>query len=294
MRLGGVATRVQLIAATARRDVDAALARGDVVVLARGRYALAGVAGAVTAAHRISGTLCLESAAAFHGWGVKSVPEQPQVAVPKGRRLTAEQCAGLEIRRLTLGADDVDGSATTKDRTLVDCLRLLPDERALVVADSALRGGMSRGHARALARDARGPNTRRVRRLVETATPEAANPFESVLRSIADTVAGLSVRPQLSLRRQTGGGGTVFLGRPDLVDERLRMIVEAESFEWHGSRQALARDVRRYNWFEVDGWLVLRFAWEQVMFEAPYVRAVLTAAVAERTQWLCPACRSAS
>jgi hypothetical protein len=104
----------------------------------------------------------------------------------------------------------------------------------------------------------------------------------------------LQVSPQVSLRRPLGNGRTAFLGRPDLVDDHLRIVIEADSFEWHGSRPALARDARRYNWFETDGWLVLRFAWEQVMFDEGYVREVLTAAVAERTQMLCPSCRGGS
>ncbi len=56
-----------------------------------------------------------------------------------------------------------------------------------------------------------------------------------------------------------------FLGRPDLVDERLGIILEADSFAWHGSRAALRRDAKRYDEFVVRGWLVLRFAWEDVM-----------------------------
>ena len=48
---------------------------------------------------------------------------------------------------------------------------------------------------------------------------------------------GLTVEPQVSIR-----AGHEFLGRPDLVDERLGIILEADSFEWHGDRAALARD----------------------------------------------------
>lgn len=293
-RLGGVSTRSGLVEASSRREVDSALVRGEIVVLARGRYALPGVGAAASAAHRVTGTLCLESAAMHHGWGVKVVPDRPQIAVPRNRKLAPDQKAGLDIRRHTLADDDIDGLATSRDRTLVDCLRLLPDDRALAVADSALREGMTHAHARALARDARGQHAVRIRHRLELATGDAANPFESVLRSIARSVPGLAVRPQVSLRRSLDGGRTIFLGRPDLVDDRLRVIIEADSFEWHGSRTALACDARRYNWFEVDGWLVLRFAWEHVMFEAAYVRSVLVAAVAERTATLCPSCRSAS
>jgi hypothetical protein len=293
-QLGGVATRAQLVEETSRREVDAAIACGDVVVLARGRYALASVGEADATAHRITATLCLESAAVRLGWGVKSVPERPHVSVTKGRKLTKDQKKRVEVHRFGLAEDDVDGIATSKDRTLVDCLRELPVDRALAVADSALRTGMSKAHARAVARDVRGPHAVRVRRLVELATPDAANPFESVLRSIVLSTPGLAVRPQVPLRRPLTKGRTVFLGRPDLVDERLRIILEADSFEWHGKRAALAKDARRYNWFEVDGWLVLRFAWEQVMFDGAYVQEVLEAAVAERTQMLCPRCRTAS
>ena len=56
--------------------------------------------------------------------------------------------------------------------------------------------------------------------------------------------------------------------------------VEADSFEWHGGRGALARDARRYNLLVADGWIVLRFSWEDVMFDPDYVRDVLVAVVA--------------
>jgi very-short-patch-repair endonuclease len=56
-------------------------------------------------------------------------------------------------------------------------------------------------------------------------------------------------------------------------------VLEADSFEWHGSRAALARDARRYNLLVSEGWLVLRFAWEDVMHDPRYVRDVLEAAV---------------
>ena len=110
------------------------------------------------------------------------------------------------------------------------------------------------------------------------ADDRAANPFESGLRAVAHGVAGLDVVPQVSLR----AAGT-FLGRPDLVDERLGIVLEADSFAWHGDRQALARDARRYNLFAVNGWLVLRFTWDDVVLHPREVEVVLRAAVVERT-----------
>ena len=99
-------------------------------------------------------------------------------------------------------------------------------------------------------------------------TVGAANPFESVLRALA-IEAGLSVTPQVVVALPDGDR------RPDLLDRERRLVLEADSFLWHGSRRALRRDARRYNAFVVAGWLVLRFAWEDVMHDQAYVLAVL-------------------
>ena len=65
-------------------------------------------------------------------------------------------------------------------------------------------------------------------------------------------------------------------------DERRRIVIEADSFEFHTSQEAHARDCVRYTATTVDGWLVLRFTWHQVMHSPAYVRAVL-ADMIERT-----------
>ena len=295
-RRGGVATRAELIEATSRREVDAALPAGLIVALARGRYALPHAGDARAAAHALTGVVCLGSAAISHGWAVKLPPEIPQVSLPPNRKVHPSRVSKVELHRFRFGPDDVVDGVTSRDRTLLDCLRVMPFDEALAVADSALRSGYSVARMRALVRDARGQNAVRMRQVVEVASGDSANPFESVLRAIGLRVAGLAVKPQVSLHRPEAtvvGGGT-FLGRPDLVDEHLRIVVEADSFDWHGERAALRADARRYNSFVVNGWLVLRFSWEDVMFDPDEVQVVLEAAVAERTALLCPGCRRAS
>lgn len=294
-RLGGVATRQQLLRGCTPRELTQATTTGEVVRVSRGRYALPVTDAARRAAHAVSGVLCLTSAALAHGWAVKTPPSLPQVALPRNRNPSVDLSA-VEVKRLRLHADDVADGVTTQDRTLVDCLRMLPFDHALAIADSALREGFSHRRLVALARDARGPGAPRMRILADLATADSANPFESVLRSIALTVPGLTARPQVTLHgpdESVVGGGAV-LGRPDLVDEQLRIVLEADSFEWHGSRSALRSDARRYNTFAVNGWLVLRFSWEDVMFEPEVVRATLVAAVAERTDRRCPGCGDAA
>lgn len=275
--LGGIATRRQLVAATSRAEVDRALTEGSIVAEARGRYALPSVDEARRAAHRVSGTLGVLSAALHHGWAVRLPPDTPQVIVPRGRKVSAAQRAGVEVVHLDLGPDDVVDGATSRERTLIDVARRCADADVLAVFDSALRDGFSHARLVALVRDARGPHVRRMRRLAAVADARAANPFESALRAIALEVPGLCVRPQVPLY------GARFLGRPDLVDVDLRIVLEAESFEWHGDRVALSADARRFNGLGVHGWLVLRFTWEDVMFRPDDVRLVLVAAVTERT-----------
>lgn len=107
----------------------------------------------------------------------------------------------------------------------------------------------------------------------DEASALAANPFESVLRAISLDLPGLSLRPQVEIRDRG------WCGRPDLVDERLGLVVEAESFEFHGRRATLRRDCERYSALVLLGWSVVRFAWEHVMFDAAYVSTSLRQAV---------------
>ncbi|MCB0894590.1 MAG: hypothetical protein H6529_07395 [Nocardioides sp.] len=271
--LGGVATRAALVTATSRAAVDRALREHSIVPVARGRYALPTVEDARAQAHVLAGVLSLSSAALHHGWAVKSVPVRPHVTVGRRRKVTVEQRSGVQLHYRDLTPDEVvDDIATSKVATLRDCLRMLPFDEALAIADSALRAGERAALALAVA-EVHGPGRAQAQRVGAEASGKAANPFESVLRAIALDVPGLSVRPQVLITT------TDPWCCPDLVDTDLQVALEADSFEWHGGRSALARDARRYNLLIVDGWLVLRFAWEDVMFDPDYVRRVLMAVV---------------
>lgn len=289
VELGGVATRAVLVAATSRRSVDAALREGVVVAVARGRYVLPGVAEASSAAHRVGGVLGLTSAALHHGWEVARPPQRPHVVVPRGLRVSAERRAGVELHRCDLLAEDVfEGVATSVELTLLQCGRGLPFDEALAVWDSALRHGVPAQVLHRVAALARGPGGLQVRRLAVVADGRAANSFESVLRAIALSVPGLRVTPQV---RITLAGQPA--ARVDLADEDLGVVLEADSFAWHGDRAALRRDCRRYDLLVVHGWRVLRFAWEDVMHDQDFVRQVLVGAVAvvgRQTQQTCPRC----
>lgn len=278
IQLGGVATRADLVRLTSRAAVDRALRHGEVVATRRGRYALPDTDLAVAAAHRLSGTLALTSAALHHGWEVKHVPDHPHVVVARGRRMPLAGAVDVRLHRRDLHPDERDGIATDPGTTLEMCLRLLPFDEGLVVADSFLRHDGSPALLRGIAASARGHGAAKMRRVAAEASGEAANPFESVLRAIALDVPDLLVQPQRIIR------SPIVWARPDLVDDDLGLVLEADSFAWHGDRAALDRDANRYNRLVAAGWVVLRFTWEQVMFRPDEVRQILCLVVARLSQ----------
>ena len=185
----------------------------------------------------------------------------------------------MSLHRTDLDPDDISGIATSREVTLLQCLRSLPDDEALTIADSALRHGESATLRRVLAY-ARGAGAAKVRRIALAADARAANPFESVTRALCLQVPGLNVTPQLVL------SSNHFWACPDLVDREHRLVVECDSYEWHGGRKGFLKDVRRYTLLTADGWRVLRFTWDDVMLQPNWVRDVLcrTIGVDARTE----------
>ncbi len=273
-RLGGVARLSDLVRLTTRDRVRGACRNGLVVKVGRGRYALPTASAGLKAAASLSGHASHRSAAAAHGWEIGTQPEQPEVVVPRNRKVEPHRRHGVDLRWRDLDPHEKDGLVTSKHRTVIDCAKDLPFTEALAVADSALRhGDVDLDELARLAH--RLPSTGRAQglRVVEHASPLADNPFESMLRALALDVPGLEVRPQVWIE-ELG-----FRGRPDLVDVTRRIVIEAESFEFHGKRRALKHDCERYTGLTVRGWTVVRFAWEHVMFEQDYVRQALLALV---------------
>ncbi len=271
-RLGGTSDTATLLQLTTRGALQRSLRGGEVLRVARGRYALTTAAEGLKAAARLTGTASHLSAASHHGWELATRPERPAVIVPRTRKVPPERRHGVDLRWRDLLPREVHDRVTEHHRTVLDCARDLDFVEALAVADSALRHrdvDKERLLDLAAALPTNGRN--QAIRVATEASPLAANPFESALRAIALDVPGLDLRPQVWIEERG------FRGRPDLVDRRRRLVVEADSFAFHGTRKALRRDCERYNALVVRGWTVLRFAWEHVMFERDYVRDCLMA-----------------
>lgn len=268
-RLGDIADAGMLLRLSSRGAVRRAVQEGRVVRDSRGRYSLPAAAEGRRAASELSGVASHLSAAMAHGWEVKAPPARPQVMVPRNRKVDPERRAGVDLRWRDLRAGECSRRVTTAGRTVMDCARDLAFDEALAVADSALRhGNVTKPRLTQLAELVPSRYRPRCRRVAQHADGRAANPFESVLRALA-IVAGLDVVPQLVIAE-----GDLRV-RPDLVDEGRRLVLEADSYQFHGSRKALLRDCERYNALVLHGWTVLRFGWEHVILQPDYVLACL-------------------
>jgi very-short-patch-repair endonuclease len=271
LEAGGIADSRTLAWVCSRHDLSVAVAAGHVVRLRRGSYSLPDVDEHRAAATSLHGVLHLLSAARHWDWKVKLPPELPQVLVPRGRNVSAARRRGIDLRWGAVTEQELAAGVTSKERTVLECARALPFDAALAVADSALRDGLSRTTLLLACAHLPRSGGERAYRVVELASAEAANPFESVMRAILEEVPGARFTPQVWVGNA---------GRADLVDEVHRAVVECDSFEFHSDAESLNRDMVRYNAFVCAAHTVLRFGWRHAMFEQDYVAATVGAVIA--------------
>lgn len=244
--------------------------------MARGRYSLPALPPARQAAVRLSGVVSHLSAATEYRLPLLLPPLKASVTVAPNRPTCREPLVTLHWLRLE-GRDVVNG-VTTPLRTVMDCAATLPFAEALAVADGALRLALIHPDSLVVAaRGRRGAGAPAVRRVADHADARAANPFESALRALALDAGCTGFEPQVPIGIS---GGRV---RVDLGDVEHRVVLEADSFEWHGDRAALRKDCRRYDELVRAGWRVLRFAWEDVMFDQEWVKSLIADVVAARS-----------
>ncbi|WP_350280308.1 hypothetical protein [Kribbella sp. HUAS MG21] len=272
LRRDGTAAFGELRALVSGHAIRAALAAGTIRRIAKGVYALPTALDPIVAARAQGGVVSHLSAAILHGFDVLAMPDKPQITVPRGqhRRLSPVDC---ELH----WADDVpsDGHCTGKLRTILDCVRTLPFVEGLTVADSALRlGVVDRSQLMVAAAELRGPGSLRARRAAAAADGRAESPLESALRAILIEAGISGFEPQVVVRDRS------FSARLDLGNSELMIGAEAESFAHHGTRAALARDCRRQVSLTVRGWRLLRFSWEDVMFDRDWVVTAFRDAIA--------------
>jgi G:T-mismatch repair DNA endonuclease (very short patch repair protein) len=218
-----------------------------------------------------------QSAAAVWGFALVRDPDVRHVTVPRDR---SDVCLpDTLVHRRDLASEDVtvlEGvSLTTPLRTVSDLTRILPTPEGVALVDSALRSRrVSLAQLHRLAAQVRGRGAGRLGRAVALADARSESLLESGCRVIL-VEAGLRPLPQYEVRCRGR-----LVGRVDLAWPAVKLAVEVDGFAFHADRASYRRDRRRLNALELAGWRVLRFSWEDVMHDAAYVVASVTAALA--------------
>lgn len=70
-----------------------------------------------------------------------------------------------------------------------------------------------------------------------------------------------------------------FLAEVDFAYPELRLAIEVDGFEVHGTPRAMGRDFVRQNGLVPHRWTVLRFTWDQVKHQPDYVAASIGASL---------------
>jgi len=271
-RLGGVASRADLLRLTSSRKLGRAVHAKTVVRVRKARYRLPDADRARSRAAELGGICSHLSAAQLHGWEVPFPSTTPWITVPRNSK--ARRSPRCHLFWADISEEGTE--CTSPLRTVIDCARRLPCPVALAVADSAIRHvDVDPVRLVQAAAEVRGKGAAQARRVARHASGLAANPFESVLRALA-IEAGLDAMPQVPI----GVAGVTV--HPDVVDRERRIILEADSWEFHTGKEAHERDCWRYTVLVCDGWLVLRFTWRQVMLQPEFVTECLRR-ILERT-----------
>lgn len=205
-----------------------------------------------------------------------------RVTVPRNHsRVVAE---GWQIHRSCLLASETDmrdagAPITTAPRTVADLARVLPIDRAVAAADSALRHGLATPvELRTLLLGARGRGAGRLRGVGRLLDARSGSVLESLLR-VLFAVRGL---PMPIAQYEVVDLAGRMVARVDFAWPNLRLIVEADGYAFHSDRVAYRRDRARLNELERLDWRVLRFTWEDVMRAPDSVIAVIEDCLQQR------------
>jgi very-short-patch-repair endonuclease len=310
-RVGSSARFADLSGLTTAWSIRTALERGQICRVAKGVYALPEAASDLTVARANGGILSRESAALHHGFQVVTRPLVPHVTIGRTQRRRTTDLACILHKTddpwfggSTLGGSNPTGSAVGSDaagglghvplgfgeanrpsatawlgkatsplRTVLDCARYLPFGEALAVADSAVRSAKVQPEIlKEAAQALRGAGRRKAIRVADLLDGRSESALESMLRARLIEAGITGFIPQYTISGDRG-----FTARVDLANPQLRIVLEADSFAFHGTRAALRKDCRRHVNLAMCGWLLLRYSWEDVMLDDDWVGESLTA-----------------
>lgn len=200
------------------------------------------------------------------------------IPVPAGRTcLIVGPHGGSRLAGVQLLYEDVDprdigrynGAAVTRRaRTVVDCLRLLPEPAAFDLLDRALqRGWLTQDDLAARVRGLAGRRgSPRLRKMLGEATGGSRSVAERRLARLLRAAGITGWRPNTAISDAAG-----LIGVGDFVFDQLRLVLELDGWAFHTSPDRFQRDRSRQNRLVAAGWTILRFTWRDLTQRPEYV-----------------------
>lgn len=272
-------------AGMSNRALSGAVARGTLVHRHRDVFVLPGARS--IEAEDWAATLAAGDDAVMSGWSAarrlhldwpRLRPGEPCVTVPPSRHVRLD---GVRVLRWALPETDVvrHGSVrvTTRERTIVDCLRLAPTTLAEGMLDTALLRQW-------ITVDAFGEQVQQL------FGQRGVSALRTLLAGVRDGARSRAERLAQEVLARTGIPGWQWnhpVPLPDgsvaIVDAalpELRIAVEIDGRAYHVDAEAFQRDRTRQNGLVALGWTVLRFTWWDLTHRPDYVVDVVRRAVA--------------
>jgi very-short-patch-repair endonuclease len=155
-----------------------------------------------------------------------------------------------------------DLRVTTPARTIVDLAAMLEGRALRDVVERAqdLRRFDPEDIRATLARAPRRPGTRRLQDLITLLAPDKDNTRSHLERLFLRLVRTARL-PKPACNHE------IAERRRDFVWPQQRLVVEADGYRFHSSRQAKRRDNRRDRQLSALGWRPVRFTYEEIAFE---------------------------
>jgi very-short-patch-repair endonuclease len=220
----------------------------------------------------------LAGPSAARTWGIGVPDNRIYLAVARNHHPSVR---GIQYLRTDLTRRDIYGwegaGVTGRQRTVGDCLRILPEGAARDLLDRALqRAWITLPELVSYVRQSVGrKGVRKVQAMMREAAQGSRSAAErlAVVLLTAAKIVGWRVNVPI-----TAGGELIGIG--DIVFQAERLVLELDGWAFHVTPEQFQRDRARQNRLVAAGWTVLRFTWRDLTERPEYVVATIEAMLA--------------
>lgn len=166
--------------------------------------------------------------------------------------------------------------ATTLERTVSDCARMLTYPKALVIVDHGLRLGAKRTQIEELAAASTGKRgVRTLRKALENSDVRSESAGETLTRELMQRLRIKMPEPQFKVRTRLGQH------RMDFAWEEEKLALEFDGrtkyFDYKPTEEVIFQERRREKALMEDGWRFIRIEWKDLFQERAFKERILRA-----------------